>query len=173
MNLEQGRELWAGPCKKVPDLRIVKYRCIAGDRSLPFLACERSGRGAIAGFDGLYPFISRLPNTKRQAALGQIPSGGVEIDGSQLKIDGRGSNGFFFRSDPAPDCESSSFSSVSCMMSSARRRFTAIGETSRMVRHKTVTNNRPPRPTAAGGAPQAGKRQCASRNHTSRSSFIR
>jgi hypothetical protein len=58
MNLEQGRELWASPCKQVSDLRIVKHRSIASDRSLPFLACERSGRGIIAGFDGLYPSIA-------------------------------------------------------------------------------------------------------------------
>lgn len=34
-------------------------------------------------------------------------------------------NGFFFRSDAAPDCESSSFSSLSCMIPSVQRPFTA------------------------------------------------
>ena len=100
MNLEQGRELWASPNKQVSDLRIVEHRCIASDRSLPFLARERSGRRVIAGLDGLHPFISRLPNAKRQAALGQILIGSVVIDGSLLKDGGRGSERIFLQERP-------------------------------------------------------------------------
>lgn len=67
---------WASPCRQVADPRIVGHRCIAGDKSLPRLACGRSGRRAVVGLGGLYPFISRLPNAERQAKLRQIPSAG-------------------------------------------------------------------------------------------------
>lgn len=79
------------------NLRIIENRCIVGNRSLPFLACERSDRRGIVGFDGLYTFISRLPDAQRYATLRQIPSGGVEIDGLLLKNGGRGTERIFLQ----------------------------------------------------------------------------
>lgn len=80
MDLKHRRQPSVAHAEQIPDLRLVENRCVVCDRALPFLAGERSGRDTVADLDGLNPFVSRLPDAQRQAAPGQLPSGGVEID---------------------------------------------------------------------------------------------
>ncbi len=97
VNLEQGRQAGTDPDKQRLDLWIVQLRLITCDRPFPFFTVEKPGHDAAAGFDRLYPFISRLPDAQRHAALGQIPAGRVEIDGFQLQDRGGGFERIFLQ----------------------------------------------------------------------------
>lgn len=70
MNLKHRREGIASPCKQRRDIGVIENGNVACNRSLPFLARERAGRGTVAGLDGLNAFLSALADPQRQAAFG-------------------------------------------------------------------------------------------------------